>query len=149
MIAGTTGLIYGAAAFDRPFLVTDIWGLGWSQVSSNKSGISNMILPKRIWSNEENRYLTFRELINYSDKFTWKSDFDKNNLRIEFNSKNELISAADEMNKRIDSTWKPQAIDKRLQNQLNSMYLPKHIGYKNTAIVSSIFLRENTEMLEI
>jgi putative glycosyltransferase (TIGR04372 family) len=118
----------------------------------------DICVPKKLWSKESNRYLTFREIFD-SDiaTFTTSMLYEDNGIEVIENTSEEILDAATEMEMRLSGTWLSEDNDEELQNRFKQLAL-KCVLPDGTLIrdilpdgikckVSSQFLRNNKDLL--
>lgn len=146
-LAGDTGLFSGAAAFDRPAVLSDLFLIRNTMYSSNKT-TRNIFVPKLIRDDRDGRLLTFRELINFNHFFSFNDACETNGFSIVHNSAEDLIDATDELEQRLAGTYQGSVEDDRLQAAYHAIYTPAQIGYHSTGLVSAKFLRKYAHLLD-
>ncbi|MFT6069496.1 MAG: putative glycosyltransferase (TIGR04372 family) [Bacteriovoracaceae bacterium] len=142
-LASATGITSVPECFRRPLVLVN-----WTTISRFMPRIHNVIfLPMRFIKEDENRELSFREIVNAKyDLLCNDEEYKKLNLRIVPNSPEEIMNAALEMHQRINGTWKDQEGDSDRQDLVWSIIRPGMITQKN-ARISAQFLRDNQYLL--
>jgi putative glycosyltransferase (TIGR04372 family) len=120
----------------------------------------DLFLPKKIWSVNEERFLTFREYIEFSGEIRGgniRQGVDSNiyvsdklaggKYRVVDNTGEEILELAREINERLDGTFKVTDEDEELQNQFRSLLHPDDFLYGTPARIGAKFLRENRDLL--
>jgi putative glycosyltransferase (TIGR04372 family) len=146
LTAGDTGLFSGAAAFDRPAVVSDLFLIRNTIYSSNKK-THNIFVPKLIYDERENRYINFREQIHFNHYFSYFGDCESAEFRIVHNAPEDIIDASVELVERLSGNHSSSAEDNELQVAFQKIYLPSYVGYASTGIISSRFLRKYSHLL--
>lgn len=143
-LANNAGLLCVAKAFDVP-----VASANWIPIGQALSGPRDVFIPKKLWSIEKKRFLTFREII-MSGVDNWFNSklYDDAAIEVVENSSEEILALAKEMNARIDGTWVGIDEDEELQRRYRSLYRPDHPSYGFPSRVGAEFLRENQELLE-
>lgn len=147
LTAGDTGLFSGAAAFDRPAVVSDLFLIRNTIYSSNKK-TRNIFVPKLIYDVREGRYLSFREQIYFNGLFSYHDDCDAAGFKIVHNAPDDIIDASLELVGRLAGVYETSQEDNDLQKAFHKIYAPSHVGYGSTGIVSSKFLRKYSYLLD-
>lgn len=147
MLAGDTGLFSGAAAFDRPSVLSDLFLIRNTMYSSNKV-TRNIFVPKLMFDTREQRLLTFRELIYFNHHFSFAEDCEAEGFRILHNDAEDILAATIELEDRLTGRHVESAQDRELQAAYHSIYPPNHIGYGSTALISAAFLRKHADLLD-
>jgi len=103
-------------------------------------------LPKKLWSLQENRFLTISEMVSMESKYHWKELLDpgfistKLNLEVVDNSEEEVAASMIEMHQILDGTWDTQ-------RDIYPNYLkPTNKGFYSKAKLSTTFLELNPSL---
>jgi len=109
---------------------------------------NSIILPKKIYKIDENRYLRIAEMACLPYDIHYKGDFFVDNgLRVENNSQEEIADAMMEMLMRVTDRWKDSTIQNQLQNRffasVCSIEYSDEIFNKLRIAISSTFLERN------
>ena len=146
LTAGDTGLFSGAAAFDRPTLVSDLFLIRNTIYSSNKMARS-IFVPKLIRDTREDRCLTFREQIHFNHFFSFDEDCKASGFEIVHNSPEDVIDASLELVDRLAGNSDTSKEDVELQKAFHSIYPSGYVGYGSTGMVSTKFLKKYSYLL--
>jgi len=153
-LGSTAGIIVVPAIFNVPVAAADIipFYTPW------KTG--DLFIPKKIWSVEEKRFLTFREMIEFGgdirddgirqglDPGTYTSKkLAEGKFIVYDNTAEEILDLAQEMNERLDGTFIITPEDEELQQRFRSLLRPFDFCYGTPARVGAKFLRENEALL--
>ena len=113
-------------------------------------GPGDLFVPKKIWSIEKKRFLTFREIFEsgigrwqFGEKYTGAG------LEVIENTSEEILDLAREMNERLDGIFESTEEDEELQRAFHSLIKPNHLCYGTPVRMGTKFLRENRELLEL
>jgi len=120
----------------------------------------DLFIPKKIWSVEEKRFLTFREYIEFagetrggntrlgadSNIFTQNKLSGGKYIAIE-NTAEEILDLTKEMNERLDGTFIITEEDEELQKRFHALLHPDDFMYGTPARIGAKFLRENKDLL--
>ncbi len=147
MIAGDTGLFSGAAAFDRPSVLSDLHLVQNTMYSSNRT-TRNIFVPKLIRDDRSGRLLTFREQVYCNNFFAYFEDCQAAGLSIVHNEPEDIVDASVELGDRLEGRHIETAEDLELQKAYHSIYPPDFIGYQSKGLVSAAFLRKHCNLLE-
>ena len=142
-LGNTAGLVCVSYIFNVPNITTTLQLLAIPPV-----GAKDLFIPKKMWSEKEHRFLTFKEMIqNPVLNFMSARDFDNAGLRFIENSPEEILAVTREMNERIDGAWLTTAEDEQLQRLFISLYVEgKSFGVPQGRIGAQ-FLSENKNLL--
>ena len=146
LLAGDTGLFSGAAAFDRPTVVSDLFLIRNTIYSSNKTTPS-IFVPKLAFDQEEGRYLSFSEWLYFNHLFSFSKDCERAGFKLVHNTAEDLIDATRELTERLNGRYQETNEDKELQRRFHGMFAPYQVGYGSTGLVSAAFLRKHSDLL--
>ncbi len=112
-------------------------------------GKHDLFIPKKIWSKEKKRFLTFKEEIEFDTHFSFDGvEYEKAGLVPMENTPKELLALTIEMNQRLDGTWVGTKEDEELQRRFKSLFVHEGKRYEFSARIGAVFLRENKPLLE-
>jgi len=154
-LGSTSGLVVVAAIFNVPIAGANFIPL----YPTWRTG--DLILPKKIWSIEDKRLLTFLELIEFAGDVRGgdirpqgicQNLYIHNKLAegkhvVIQNTAEEILDLAKEMNERLDGTFEITEEDEELQKRFLSLLHPGDYCYGTPARIGTMFLRENKELL--
>ena len=141
LIAGDTGLFSGAAAFNKPALITDLFLIRNNIYSTSKKK-PNLFIPKLVFNKNSDKLLSFHELIHYNHFFTYESHCKKYGYKLIHNSSEEIVNAFNELEKRIKGEYYETEEVKYLRKKFNDIYLPHQLGYNSTGVISEFFFKK-------
>ena len=147
LLAGDTGLFSGAAAFDRPTLLTDLFLIRNTMYSSNKQ-TKSIFVPKLIRDVHEDRLLSFREQIYFNPVFSYSDECQTAGFQIVHNTPDDIIDATLELNERIRGKFVPTQEDIDLQNAYHCIYSKAQVGHGSTGLISAAFLKKHADLLD-
>lgn len=146
LLAGDTGLFSGAAAFDRPTVVSDLFLIRNTVYSSNKTTPS-IFVPKLAFDQDEGRYLSFSEWIYFNHLFSFSKDCERGRFKLIHNTAEDLIDATCELIERLDGRYQETSGDNELQRRFHGIFAPYQVGHGSTGLVSAAFLRKHSDLL--
>lgn len=112
-------------------------------------GKNSLFIPKKIWSIEKKRFLTFKEELEFDAKFSFDTeDYEKAGLVPIENTPEEILDVTVEMNQRLDGTWKTTEKDEELQRCFRALFTYQGQPYEFSARIGAKFLRGNKHLLE-
>ena len=122
-VLGTDSGLSGCAAFfGRPVLMTNLIHLVSYWESMPYTEYDLMIL-KKMWSKEKQRYLNLKEMFEMEAKcFMYSSNYKVAGIVIEDNSEDEILEAALEMNSKLDGTWKISSEEVEYQRRVRTIF---------------------------
>ena len=134
-----------AATFGVPVAVANIVPIEF--LTGFKEG--DLFIPKKVWSNEKKRLLTFRECFELGMKrYKFIREDSPTGIEVIENSPEEILDLAQEMNERLDGRYEYSGEDEELQNRYHSIIKPHHFCYGTPIRIGTKFLRANKELLE-
>lgn len=146
-LGSSAGLAVVPYIFHKPMIMTNYTPL--SVAFSPRE--DNLAIPKKIWSTQEERYLTFKEILNSKINNYWGShQFEQAGLRLVENTAEEILDVTKEMYAKLFEKFEYTENDRHLQMKLKALYPPGHQCF-NTPIYQMIgiqFLRDNSDLLE-
>lgn len=109
----------------------------------------DLFIPKKIWSIELKRFLTFREILESGvGRYLHSMEYLRVGLEAVENTPQEVLNLCREMNERLDETYEYSEEDEELQKRFHSLIRPHHYCYGTPARIGADFLRENRQLLE-
>ncbi len=109
----------------------------------------DLFIPKKLWSAEKKRFLTFREILESGvGDFGRQEQYERMGLKPIENTPEEILDLAIEMNERLDGTWKPGKEDEKLQKKFRSLFKKDSRCYGFPSRIGAMFLRENKFLLK-
>ncbi len=110
----------------------------------------DIYLPKKLWSNERKRILTFRELYALGvDKWFYTEQYIQAGIEIINNSPEEILGLTREINERLNGVWQTSPEDEELQCRYLET-LPEYFRCQELPLprMSAVFLRMNQQLLD-
>lgn len=109
----------------------------------------DLSIPKRHWSVEKGRFLTFREIIESgADGWNKTHLYKEAGIEVIENTAEEVLALTLEMNSRLDGTWVGTDEDEVLQARYRALFPPGHRCYGFPSRIGAEFLRQNRELLD-
>lgn len=140
----TAGLVCVAFILGRPIAFTNLIPLDTPFL-----GKKDLFIPKKIWSQKESRFLTFREILHSEViKYSKSEEYRQAGLVPTENTPEEILDLALEMNERLDGTWKSASRDEKLQKKFRVILEENPQVYQFPARIGAKFLRENKQLLD-
>jgi len=138
------GLHCVAQAFGVPVAAAN-----WIPIKEALLSKHDIFIPMKLWSIEEKRFFTFREIITSGiQDFVRTEEYTNAGIEVVENSPDEILALAKEMNARIDNVWVATEEDRELQQRYRSLFQPGHFSYGFLSRIGTEFLRQNSELLE-
>lgn len=148
MICGDTGLYAGAAAFDRPSVLSDASIIEINMFSSCKDS-PNIYVPALFRDLKTDAFLSFREAIYHNYEYQTAEACENADVQLIHNSVEDLLDASRELAARLDGRYEESPEDRERQRAFHAVYQPSHNGYGSTALVSAAFLRKHEALLDV
>jgi putative glycosyltransferase (TIGR04372 family) len=144
-LGNTSGPFLVSMIFGVPVALANYVALEWR--TNFKAG--DLFIPKKVWSIEKKRFLTFREILELGvGRWLDGKAYERAGLEVIENTAQEILDLAREMNERLDGSFKTTEEDDELQRAFLSQSQPHHYCYRSPAHIGTRFLRENKELLE-
>jgi len=103
---------------------------------------------RKYWLKYEKRFMSIKEIIQSgAGRFNKTKDYEKLSIEIVSNTPREIKDAVDEMEKRLDGTWKDSESDLDLQKRFWHHFKLSDLHGIIRAKISTKFLRENHSLL--
>ena len=115
-IAASTGVYWPASALNKPFVMTDSYGL-----FNTSYGQWDLITPQLAWSRSEKKLMPFSWLIKQGEGWGHKRSLIEGDIEIVKNTSEEITEVVLEMNQRLDDTWIESDEDKELQARFSAL----------------------------
>lgn len=131
--------------FRRPLVIVNMVPLEYLPTW----GANCLFIPKKLWLQEEGRFMTFREILDSgTGRFLKGNQYEEHGIGVVENTPEEITSVAVEMDERLKEIWKTNEEDERLQQSFWSLFRPSHLNGVFHLRIGAEFLRENRELLE-
>jgi putative glycosyltransferase (TIGR04372 family) len=106
-------------------------------------------IPKKHWSVNENRVLTFKEILESgAGKYLKASQFQQAGIEVFENTPEEITAIAVEMTERLAGTWQFSDEDDALQRRFWDLWEPNELNHKFVVRIGIEYLRQNADLLE-
>lgn len=146
MVAGDTGLFSGAAAFDRPSVVSDLF-LIRNTIYSSHNPAANIFMPKLVRSRHDGTLLPFAELVYFNKHFSFEDDCEALGVEFVHNEPEDILAATLELAERMDGQYVEPPDVREMRQAFRRIYAPYQVGYESTAVISQAFLRKHADLL--
>ena len=145
-ISSGTGIDAVPMVFRRPVLYVNFLPME----RMHTWGPDDILVPKKLWLRKEQRFMTFREIIESgAGKFLHGEFYEEHGIDGVENSSDEIKNAAVEMDDRLAGTWQTSEKDKELQQKFWSLFQKGDLHGDIVAKVSTHFLRDHLDLLEV
>ncbi len=109
---------------------------------------SNIFIPKKFWLKAEQRFMTFREILDSgAGRFLRGEQYEQYGIELIENTPEEIMSLAVEMEERLAGVWQSTEEDEGLQRRFWSFWKPGELNQVFRARIGAEFLRQNQELL--
>ena len=144
-ICDTAGIYAIPTIFRRPMVRVNMIPLEYSPTS----GPNYLLIPKKLWLQEERRFMTFREILDSGvGRFLESPEYERLGIEVVENTTEEITAVAVEMDERLKGTWQTTKEDEELQRQFWSLFKPSELNGVIQSRVGSEFLCQNRALLE-
>lgn len=152
-IVSATGMNGIPLLFRRPIVLVNLIPLDCS--STWVPG--QLLIPKKLWSREKGRYLTFSEFLARVTEFRQENNrilvghnYAASGIDVVENTPDEISAVCLEMDARLKGTWETTEEDEELQERFWSLFEQGAMKSKDEFLVriGAEFLRQNRELLD-
>ncbi|NQW22655.1 MAG: TIGR04372 family glycosyltransferase [SAR202 cluster bacterium] len=153
-MGGTGGLNSVPRLFHRPVVIENLVPFLTDQPL--RLPPKCLILPKKLWLLEDQRFMTFREFLETGPdflelgpiKFPGFIHFERIGVEVVENTPEEIIAVAMEMDERLNGTWQITDEDRELQQRFWSILEVTGPNEDFRPRMGAEFLRQNRELLD-
>src|SRR3990167_1662657 len=144
-LGSSSGLNAVPMVFRRPRAIANFAALEYvSSWSSN-----DLFIPKKLWLVKENRFMTFREILESGvGRFLKTEQYNRKGLELIENTPEEIKDLAIEMDERLKGKWQTTKEDERLQDIFWSLFKSSELHGTLKARIGADFLRQNIDLLK-
>lgn len=143
-IGSTAGLVCIPYIFNVPVAFANMVPFGYASL-----GKQDIFIPKKLWSCEKKRFLTFREIVaSGADRWQRSDDYRQMGIELIENTGEEILALAKEMNERLDGNCVSSEEDDELQQRFRALFGLEHRSHGFPSRVGAEFLRQNRELLD-
>jgi len=108
-----------------------------------------LFIPKKLWLQEEHRFLTFRETLDSEiGRFLHTEQHEQLGIEVVENTPEEITAVAVEMDERLKGTWQTIEEDEKLQRRFWVLFKPSELNQVFRSRIGAEFLRQNRELLD-
>ncbi len=139
---GNTGIVWFRWLFNLPNVHGESYEIRRNQINGD------LFLLQRVWLERENRFATFKEMLHMPG-YSEEKHQERLGVRLVKNTAEEIKTACDEMNARIDGTWITTTEDEELQRRYQELivkYSDKPT-WNGKGRIGAQFLRDNQDLL--
>ena len=143
LLVGNTGLFWITAIFGKSTLHCDLYDIRHQVLTRD------LMIFQKVWLINEKRLASVSEMLKMKSEYSDERHQARLGVELVKNTADEIYSACQEMNARIDGTWKSMPEDEELQQK----YLDLVIKYSDQPTwrgggrVGTQFLRDNQDLL--
>lgn len=142
-LGNTAGLFLIATAAGKPVALANF--IPFEFLGPFREG--DLFLPKLLWSREEKRFLTFREILDRGiGGWLDGREYVRAGLEPVENSAEEIGELAQEMHQRLDGTFVDTEENQALQRSFQGLFRPGHICHGTPVRVGAAFVRRHQEL---
>jgi putative glycosyltransferase (TIGR04372 family) len=144
-ICSATGMNAFVQLFRRPTAYVNFVSLEWAYTWAP----DDLFIPKMVFSQQENRLLSFREVMESGiGRFTTSVEYQDQGLKLVENTPEEITDLAVEMDERLDGIWQPDPEDEELQQRFWSLYKQSDLNQVFRLKIGARFLAANQLLLD-
>ena len=109
---------------------------------------NQIFIPKKLWHEEAQRFLTFPEILDSKIGRIARSDeMDQLGITLIENSPEEISAVALEMDDRLKGTWQETEEDEELQRRFRELFDSSELHGQIVSRIGAEFLRQNRDLL--
>lgn len=143
-LGSCSGLLYLANVFGRASAVANQAPLS----SARAFSVQDVAIPKLLWSEREQRYLTFSEALASSvSNFRFSNLYEEHGIRVIENTPEDIRDLTFEMVDRLEGRAAYTAKDEELQRRFEALLRPGHYSHGGISRVGRDFLRKYEHLL--
>ena len=141
---GNTGIVWFRWLFNLPNLHCDVYDIRYTQMTSD------IFIFQKVWMRSENRVATISEMLKMRSEYSDERHQGRLGVELIKNTADEILSACNEMNSRIDGTWITTPQDEELQQRYLSLVVKysDQPTWRGGGRVGTQFLRDNQDLLK-
>lgn len=144
-ICSATGMYTIPMIFRRPIVYVNFIPLEYVPTW----GRNDLFIPKKFFLLKENRFMSFREIIESgAGRFLKSEEYEHLGLEIHDNTPEEITAVTIEMDERLKGIWQTTEEDEELQRRFRSLFKPSKLHGKIVSRIGAEFLRQNRKLLD-
>ncbi|HEX9062964.1 MAG TPA: TIGR04372 family glycosyltransferase, partial [Clostridia bacterium] len=143
-IGDPTGIIFVPSMFNKPVISVNLIPFGGTVPFYSK----DLYIPKKFWYRQEERYLTYTELLE-SRMLEWgQYEFNYRELGVDIinNTPEEILDVAREMDLRLSGKLMDTDEDIAIMERYNSLFVPEDTPYGAPSRIGLDFLNKNRHL---
>ena len=142
--SGDSGPTALARVFRRPYVAVNAIPLEYTHGNP-----AALFIPKKLWSEEKRRFLTFKEILDSGvGRLLRSEEYQRLGLECIENTPEEIRATAIEAHERLRGVWRTSQEDEELQDRFQSLFPESDLYGSMRVRVGAEFLRQNRELLE-
>jgi len=143
MLGNTSGISLVSTIFGVPCALANMIPL-----STMWFGARDLCLPKLLWDEIENRYLSFKEIMESEiGSYRYASLFRAHSIRVEENSSEDIRDLAVEMMDKLEGSFESDIADGSQQEIFITLFKKHHYAQNTSSRLGSLFLRKHYDLL--
>lgn len=141
---GNTGIVWFRWLFNLPCLHCDVYDIRYTQMNKDIS------IFQKVWLLNEKRLATVSEMLKMKSEYSDERHQARLGVQLVKNTVDEILSACQEMNARIDGTWETTPEDEDLQKRYLDLVVKfsDQPSWRGGGRVGAQFLRDNQDLLK-
>ena len=143
LLVGNTGLFWINAIFGKPTLHCDLYDIRHQVLTRD------LMIFQKVWLIREKRLATISEMLKMKSEYSDERHQARLGVELVKNTADEIYAACQEMNSRIDGTWKSTPEDEELQQRYLDLIVKfsDQPTWRGGGRVGAQFLRDNQNLL--
>lgn len=140
---GVTGIVWFRWLFNLPNVLGDVYDIRYTVMTND------IFIFQKVWLTNEKRLATVSEMLRMKSEYSDERHQARLGVELVKNTADEIYAACQEMNARVDDTWKSTPDDEELQQRYLDLVI-KHSDkptWRGGGRVGTQFLRDNQNLL--
>ena len=144
LINGATGIFWFRALFNKPSVLSDIYDIRFTGF------INDLCIFQKVSLINEKRLATVSEMLKMKSEYSDERHQARLGVELVKNTADEIYTICQEMNARIDGTWKSKPEDEELQQRFLDLVIKysDQPAWHGGGRVGTQFLRDNQDLLK-
>lgn len=112
-------------------------------------GPNDVFIPKKLWLSAEQRFMSFREIIESgAGRLSHTDEYRRLGIHFVENTPEEITDLAIEMHERLEGRWRTTEEDEVLQRKFRCLFKPSALNRVFESHIGAEFLRQHRELLD-
>jgi putative glycosyltransferase (TIGR04372 family) len=143
-VGSGTGMNAIPMIFRRPVVLVNFIPLEFAPTWS----AHDLFIPKLLWLRAEQRYLSFREILESGLGRSLRERYDERGIDVVDNTAEDITAVSLEMEERLRGTWQGASEDEKLQRRFWELWRPSDLNGVFRSRIGAAFLRRHASLLD-